>query len=137
MGSTSAPTAANYFLQELSPTGNDHKNENDRVASPTTQLHWTLLPSNLQKSACSLIHCILVDSSTVICWTSPFVVLWVSFLSLLFYFSWKTLLASIVDPDQMSHYVASDLGLHCLTMTWKEWDMGICFQQTRTHDPNS
>ena len=24
-------------------------------------------------NACSLIHCILVDSSTVICWKSPFV----------------------------------------------------------------
>ena len=36
---------------------------------------------------------------------------------LLFYFRWKLLLANSVDPDQMSHYVASDLGLHCLPMT--------------------
>ena len=31
--------------------------------------------------------------------------------SLLFYFFMET-----VDPDQMPHYVASDLGLHCLPM---------------------
>ena len=37
--------------------------------------------------------------------------------SLLFYFLWKTLLANNVDPDQMPHYVASDLGQHCLPMT--------------------
>ena len=29
----------------------------------------------------------------------------------------KFLLANNVDPDQMPHYVASDLGLHCLPMT--------------------
>ena len=32
-------------------------------------------------------------------------------------FLWKILLANNVDPDQMPHYVASDLGLHCLPMT--------------------
>ena len=35
-------------------------------------------------------------------------------LSFLFYFWWKILLANTVDPDQTPHYVASDLGLHCL-----------------------
>ena len=30
------------------------------------------------------------------------------------YFEWKILLANNVDPNQMPHYVASDLGLHCL-----------------------
>ena len=40
-----------------------------------------------------------------------------SILLLLFYFLWKILLANNVDPDQMPHYVASDLGLHCLPMT--------------------
>ena len=40
-----------------------------------------------------------------------------SILSLLFYFLWKTLLANSVDPDQMPHYVASDLGMHCLPIT--------------------
>ena len=41
-----------------------------------------------------------------------------SILSLLFYFCWKILLANTVDSDQMPHYVASDLGLHCLPMLW-------------------
>ena len=41
-----------------------------------------------------------------------------SILSLLFYFRRKVLLANNVDPDQMPHYVASDLGLHCLPMTF-------------------
>ena len=40
-----------------------------------------------------------------------------SILSLLFYFLWKILLANNVDPDQMPHYVVSDLSLHCLLMT--------------------
>ena len=29
----------------------------------------------------------------------------------------EILFTNIVDPDQMPHYVASDLGLHCLYMT--------------------
>ena len=33
-------------------------------------------------------------------------------------FLWKILLADTVDPDQTPHYVASDLGLHCLPMTF-------------------
>ena len=40
-----------------------------------------------------------------------------SILSLVFYFWWKILLANTVDPDQTQHYVASDLGLHCMPMT--------------------
>ena len=66
-----------------------------------------------------LTHCLLVDSSTVICWASPFFILGVSDLFCCFYsiFSWKILLTNNVDPDQMPHYVASDLGLHCLSMT--------------------
>ena len=40
-----------------------------------------------------------------------------SILSLLFCFGWKILLANNVDHDQTQHYVASDLGLHCLPMT--------------------
>ena len=39
------------------------------------------------------------------------------FLSLYSIFYGKILLANIVDPDLMPHYVASDLGLHCLPMT--------------------
>ena len=39
-------------------------------------------------------------------------------LTLFFHFiSWKILLINNVDPDQMPHDVASDLGLHCLPMT--------------------
>ena len=66
-----------------------------------------------------LTHYILVDSSTVICWMSLFVILGVLGLFFHFYstFLWRVLLANNVDPDQMPHYVASDLGLHCLLMT--------------------
>ena len=39
-----------------------------------------------------------------------------SILLLLLYFELK-MLANNVDPDQMPHYMASDLGLHCLSMT--------------------
>ena len=60
-------------------------------------------------------QCILVDSSTIICWMSPFVIVYfVAFTGIFFFIFKKILLASIVDPDQMPHYVASDLGLHCL-----------------------
>ena len=40
-----------------------------------------------------------------------------SILLLLFYFWWKILVATNLDPDQMPHYVASELGLHCLPVT--------------------
>ena len=40
-----------------------------------------------------------------------------SILLLLFYFSWKILLANNEDPAQMPHDVASDLGWHCLPMS--------------------
>ena len=81
----------------------------------TTVLHW--LRSCLEKN--SLTHCILVDSSTAICWMCPFLILGVLGLFCHFYsiFDGKILLANNVDPDQMPHYVASDLGLHCLPMT--------------------
>ena len=61
-----------------------------------------------------LTHYILVDSSTVIYMTSPFCHFRGvgSILQLLFY-KWKILLANNVDPDQMPHYVACDLGRHC------------------------
>ena len=78
--------------------------------------------------------CILVYSSTGICWTSPFVILGVSSLFCRFYFFVilgvsglfcrfyftlikKILIANTVDPDQTPHYVASDLGLHCWPVT--------------------
>ena len=67
-----------------------------------------------------LTHCILVDSSTLICWTSPFVILGVSDLLCRFYsiFDGKSLLANNVEPDQMPRSVASDLGLQRLPMTF-------------------
>ena len=72
-----------------------------------------------RKKSCNLTQCILIDSSTAICWTSPFVILGMSYLFCRFYpvFDAKILLANNVDPDQMPHYVASDLGLHCLPIT--------------------
>ena len=36
---------------------------------------------------------------------------------LVFYFYGKILLANTVDPDHTPHYLASDLGKHCLPMT--------------------
>ena len=63
--------------------------------------------------------CILVDSATVICWTSLFVNKgYRVFLSLLFYFLWKILFANNADPDQTPHYVASNLGQHRMPMTF-------------------
>ena len=50
---------------------------------------------------------------------SPFVILGVSGIFCLFYsiFDGKILLENTLDPDQMPHDVASDLGLHCLPVT--------------------
>ena len=78
-----------------------------------------------RSSSGCLTHCLLMDSSTVKCSTSPFVIFGVSslFCRFIFIFSffvvflWKILLAKTVDPDQTPHHVASDLGLHFLPMT--------------------
>ena len=66
-----------------------------------------------------LVHCIQVDSSIVLYWISPSVILGVLGKFCHFYsiFGGKILLPNSVDPDQMPHYVASDLCLHCLPMT--------------------
>ena len=40
-----------------------------------------------------------------------------SLFRLFYFFRWKILLANNVDLDQTPHFVASDLGLHCLAMT--------------------
>ena len=64
-----------------------------------------------------LTHCILVDSSTVICWMSPFDILEVLDLFVAFILILMENPVSNVDPDQMPHHVASDPGLHCLPMT--------------------
>ena len=93
----------------------------------TVQTQIRLVKRNNQDLHCLpfhlhlLTHCILVDSSTVICWTSPFVILGVSGLFVTFILLFmENPVSNSVDPDQMPHYVASDLGLHCLPMT--------CFQ---------
>ena len=83
----------------------------------TTNINFDMI-FILISTACDLTHCILVNSFAVIYWASPFVILGQSSLfCILFYFRWKILLASNVGPDQKPHYVASDLGLHCLPMT--------------------
>ena len=74
-----------------------------------------VLPSKmLFCSACPgpfrLTHRIVMDSSTVICWMCPFVILEMSGLYVGFS------LFFIENPIS-KHYVASDLGLHCLPMT--------------------
>ena len=48
-----------------------------------------------------------MDSSTVICWTRPFVILGISGLCCRFY----SIFDGNVDLDQTPHNVASDLGL--------------------------
>ena len=58
-----------------------------------------------------------------------------SILLLLFYFWWKIMLANNVGPDQTPH-VASDLGLHCLPMTFLrvsryKWDNQVYFIKDR------
>ena len=59
-----------------------------------------------------------MNSSTAICWMSPFVILGLSgsFCSFILFFM-EILLANNLDPDQMPHDVASDQGLHCLPLT--------------------
>ena len=42
--------------------------------------------------------------------------------------------ASSEDPDQMQHYVVSDLGLHCLSVPFKgspdnNWLINVCGQR--------
>ena len=66
-----------------------------------------------------LTYCILVDSSTVLCWLRPFIILGMLDLYCHFYsaFYWKILSANNVDLDQIPQYVESDLDLHCLPMT--------------------
>ena len=62
----------------------------------------------------ALTYCVLVDSSTVICWTSPFVILGCQIYVVAFL--WKILLADNIDSEQTPHDLTSDLGLHRLPM---------------------
>ena len=62
-------------------------------------------------------HCILVDSFTVICRTSVFVNLGaLDLFNNFILFLLEILVANSVNPDQTPLYVASDLGLHCLSL---------------------
>ena len=70
-------------------------------------------------------HCYMLDKS--ICYFGGDGGGGVYFVAFIGFFLWKILLANNVGPDQMPHYVASDLGLHCLpkTLLWvsmQEWD---------------
>ena len=74
----------------------------------------TFISSCVQKSK-TFTHCIQVEPSTYICWTSPFVILGVF---CRFYSNFDGKLANTVDPDQTPHYYYYyDLGLHCLPIT--------------------
>ena len=67
-----------------------------------------------------LTHCILVDSSTDICWMSPFVSLGVLglFLTFILFLMENPVYSKQCRPsDQKPHYMAPDLDLHCLPMT--------------------
>ena len=63
-------------------------------------------------------HYILVGSSTVTRWTSPFVIFWMSGPFCQFYsiFNGKSCKQTMNTPDQTPDYVASALDLHCLPM---------------------
>ena len=69
-------------------------------------------------SCMDLTHCILVDSSTVICWMCLVIILGVSglFCHLYSISFGKSCQQQCIGPSQTPHYVASDLGLHCLPM---------------------
>ena len=64
-----------------------------------------------------------MDSSTIILWTGPFLISAVSGWSLLLscFKELSEFNANNVDPDQMPHSAASDLGQHCLPMSLL-WD---------------
>ena len=71
-----------------------------------------------------LTHLCRVDSATSTLWTGPVPTEGVSvyFLLLLCFIKISVSNANIVDPDQMPHSAASDLGLHCLPMSLL-WDI--------------
>ena len=66
-------------------------------------------------AALTLTHCSRGDFSTLIYWKSSFSTLGVLGVFFQVYLvQEKNCLANSGDPDQMLHYGASDLGLHCL-----------------------
>ena len=84
---------ASYFLQELIPIVKGDKSEYSRVGS--------LNPMYTGR----LFHCYILDESIY------------HFRDVMSISDGKILLANNKDPDQMPHYMASDLGLHCLAVT--------------------
>ena len=83
-----------------------------RVATPGS---ISIQPNPLY--SCRFFHCYMLDKFI------PHFRDVRSILLLLFYFLWKILLANTVDPDQMPPYVASDLGLQCLPMTFYDFQV--------------
>ena len=75
-----------------------HNKDSDKPGHPASQISFYPI--------CGLFHCYLLDES--ICHFRDI-------RSILCFYS--ILLANSVDPDQMPHNVASDLGLHFLFMT--------------------
>ena len=54
----------------------------------------------------------------MLCWMCPFVILGVSvYFVALTLFLMEIPVSNRVDPDQVPHYVVSDLGLHCFSLT--------------------
>ena len=75
---------------------------------------YPLLNAKLKKALnLQITRCVLVDFSTVICWTSPFAILEMSGLFCRFYsiLTENHVISKQCDPDQTPHYVASDLDL--------------------------
>ena len=72
----------------------------------------------LVEGTVSFTNCTLVDSTTIICWLSPLVILGCQVYFVIFIlFLMENLLANTVDPDQTPNNVASDLSLYCMPMT--------------------
>ena len=69
-----------------------------------------------------LSHCILVESSIVICWRSPFVVLGVLGLFCRFYSIFDENPVSNVDPDQSPHY------MHLILVVLSAYDLFMGFR---------
>ena len=76
-----------------------HNKDSDKPGHPTSQI--SLQPIYTSR----LFHCYMLDES--IC----------HFRDVRSILCYSVLLANSVDPDQMPHNVASDLGLHFLLMT--------------------
>ena len=106
------------------PTSDGRHNRKSISGLPLKQL-----PINIEVYSQTLTYCILVEFSTVICWTSPFIILGaLGLFCCLVYFLWKILCH--IMWRQTPYYVASDLGLRCLPMaTGSQVRMGYQLEQ--------